>query len=559
MQDDVDVIFRNVEKGYTMKCRIYPNKEAREHIDTYLYGLEKAANITLYELKMHNPCIINVDSNDSSTVWPNFDKMVIASNWLDKLREQNPAIRAVPGGALSLKDGLFLGDMKKAWEKQGKLPVDKWFEAKQTSGKDKGKPLVHFYKGKKKKKSFCTQITANKFIIDEDGRIYVTPSKELGTMRVRGWNDKLTFGPQNLTFFEYYKGSNKALSCRISKLVIGENEAEYYIVIKLQDVNRPFKVKKERVSNGFDVNVNEDTGVVTSAGGKYRNKKFKSRLQSQISAYDMLLANRQGYKNKNFKENCKKIRIKNKRLKYEDKQPLPEPSNRYKKMAMAKRKLELKVARQRDAYQNEISAIEVGKSSLIGIESLNVKGMLRDTNRSYSISDAAFSSQLEKIRYKSAWLDIPVIEVGRFFPSSHMCPDCGYRFSGEEYFGTNVRNFTCPDCGSVWNRDEAAALNIQREAERIYNDPKLYAEYLAKKEEEKKSSKKKAKPKDKILDKNHPEIIIHYDENMREMYKNPWIVVSENGTVLDDAQGYGYDTAQKAIKAYKYKYLCKSA
>lgn len=37
--------------------------------------------------------------------------------------------------------------------------------------------------------------------------------------------------------------------------------------------------------------------------------------------------------------------------------------------------------------------------------------------------------------------------------------------------------------------------------------------------------------------------------------KNPWILVDdETGKVLDDAQGYGYRTAQKAHAAYAYRH-----
>lgn len=36
--------------------------------------------------------------------------------------------------------------------------------------------------------------------------------------------------------------------------------------------------------------------------------------------------------------------------------------------------------------------------------------------------------------------------------------------------------------------------------------------------------------------------------------KNPWIIIdTDTGEVLDDAQGYGYKTSQKAHAAYAYK------
>ena len=38
-------------------------------------------------------------------------------------------------------------------------------------------------------------------------------------------------------------------------------------------------------------------------------------------------------------------------------------------------------------------------------------------------------------------------------------------------------------------------------------------------------------------------------------FKHPWVIVNQNtGEILDDAQGYGYRTAQKAHAAWSYKH-----
>ena len=38
-------------------------------------------------------------------------------------------------------------------------------------------------------------------------------------------------------------------------------------------------------------------------------------------------------------------------------------------------------------------------------------------------------------------------------------------------------------------------------------------------------------------------------------FKHPWVIVDQNtGEILDDAQGYGYRTAQKAHAAWSYKH-----
>ena len=60
-----------------------------------------------------------------------------------------PAVNAVPAAALSTNNGLFNKDCKRAWEKIGKLPVDKWD--------------VQYYSMKKPRKSFLIKKTANSF------------------------------------------------------------------------------------------------------------------------------------------------------------------------------------------------------------------------------------------------------------------------------------------------------------------------------------------------------------------------------------------------------------
>lgn len=529
--------WHHIDNGYTMKVRLYLSKTAAKIVDRYFSGLEKAANMTLWELKNHNPQICRED--ESGTLWPNFNAMAKA-DWLNYLRSQNEIVAQVPGTALSSSvGGLFLTDIKKAWEKQGKLPVDAWFDKKTK----KGKPALTFYGSRKSKTSFFLQINAGKFEQDDHERIYVTLPKDMGRARIRGWYENITFGECGVSFFEYYKdNANKALSCRISKNNIGE----YYLTIVLQDVNRRFKVSDDREPVGIDVNVNVKYGVTSSRGELYKNKRFRENNQEILSELQRKLSRRYGPSNESFRNDVKSVRTTNKKLEYEEKKPLPSASNRYKKIDATIKKMSLKEQRRRDLYQHEIAAAEVGSASLIGIESLNVKDMLKDDNLSYKISDAAMSSQLGKIAYKSAWGNVPLIKVGEYFPSSHICPNCGHVFDGDEKFGLEVREWDCPDCGAHWNVDEAAAEVIKQEAIRINDDPDRYKKFD-------KPAKEKKQYEDKPLDKKHPNILIHFDKGMKEAYKNPWIVIDKDGTILDDAQGYGFETAQKARKCYKYK------
>lgn len=58
-----------------------------------------------------------------------------------------------------------------------------------------------------------------------------------------------------------------------------------------------------------------------------------------------------------------------------------------------------------------------------------------------------------------------LVTVGRLFPSSQLCHECGYRFSGTK--DLSVREWTCPSCGRTHDRDVNAARNIRDEGMRL--------------------------------------------------------------------------------------------
>ena len=59
-----------------------------------------------------------------------------------------------------------------------------------------------------------------------------------------------------------------------------------------------------------------------------------------------------------------------------------------------------------------------------------------------------------------------VIKVGRFYPSSRLCPHCGQKHEGLEL---SDRAWVCPHCGHVVeDRDINAAENILKEGIQIY-------------------------------------------------------------------------------------------
>ena len=68
------------------------------------------------------------------------------------------------------------------------------------------------------------------------------------------------------------------------------------------------------------------------------------------------------------------------------------------------------------------------------------------------------------LKYKAQWHNRKIIEIGRFYPSSKLCSNCGYKMSN---MGLEIRQWICPICGIQHDRDINAAINIKNEGLRI--------------------------------------------------------------------------------------------
>ena len=160
-----------------------------------------------------------------------------------------------------------------------------------------------------------------------------------------------------------------------------------------------------------------------------------------------------------FRQNANAIKMASKNLSRKAK-----GSNNRKKAKIALARLHKKVANQRNNFHWQTANKLVGEYALICIEDLNLKAMQKRFGR--KISDLGFADFVSKLKYKAHRAGASVVEVDRFFPSSQLCSDCGYR--NTETKNLTIRKWTCPKCGNIHNRDRNASINIEREGSRIF-------------------------------------------------------------------------------------------
>lgn len=175
---------------------------------------------------------------------------------------------------------------------------------------------------------------------------------------------------------------------------------------------------------GIDVGL---TDFLTFSNGKVISKPDLKRINGRIQYYNQKLA-RKKEGGSNWKKTLKKLRrwINKKNNVVND-------------------------------YYHKISYNIVKHCEFIAMETLNIRGMIRQGSLSRSIHEIGWGKLIEMIRYKSEWYGREFVQIDRWFPSSKKCNVCGEINHG---LGCYEREWECPHCHSILQRDVNAAKNI---------------------------------------------------------------------------------------------------
>ena len=118
---------------------------------------------------------------------------------------------------------------------------------------------------------------------------------------------------------------------------------------------------------------------------------------------------------------------------------------------------------------------------LIGIEDLNIKGMMKGSKNAKNYEDISWTTFISKLLRKGELYGCHVIKVDRFYPSSQTCSNCG--FVNKEVSEKHLENWTCPNCKTIHNRDLNAAKNILNECKEVLRNIEESQKVLREEEE----------------------------------------------------------------------------
>jgi putative transposase len=174
------------------------------------------------------------------------------------------------------------------------------------------------------------------------------------------------------------------------------------------------------------------------------------------------LSTGEGVENQAFlKTALKKLRQANKRL---HRRKLGSKNREKARRQVAR--LHYRITCMRDDVLHKLTTGLADCYGILGIEDLNLKGLLKNRRLARSFSDAALGTLLSLLISKVEQRGGQVIQVGRFFPSSKTCHSCGWKW---ENMQLSDRVFLCQNAGCAYHlfpqdRDHNGAHNILSEA-----------------------------------------------------------------------------------------------
>jgi putative transposase len=204
----------------------------------------------------------------------------------------------------------------------------------------------------------------------------------------------------------------------------------YFSLLIDRQITKVLPTTDEKV--GIDLGIKDF--IISSNGDKFENIKVNRNNQQKLKRLNQLLSRKQkGSKNK---EKC--------RIKLS--------------------KFNAKLTNIKENYLHAVVNKLLNENQVIIMEDLNVSGMLKNHKLAKSIQELSLYRFKTILEYKANWYGRDIIQIDRFYPSTKLCNDCGFKNND---LTLEDRQWTCPSCKSKHDRDLNASKNILKEGLKI--------------------------------------------------------------------------------------------
>jgi putative transposase len=224
---------------------------------------------------------------------------------------------------------------------------------------------------------------------------------------------------------------------KVISATISRKADKWYVSVQIEmpDPEPIHKTHNENQAVGVDLGV-KDLAVL-SDGIKIVGAKPHKALLSRLRRINKSLSRKQGSKKGEKK------------------------SNNFNKAKKKLARLHARITNIRNDELHKLTTSITKNYSVIGIEDLNVSGMVKNHKLARAINDVSFFEFRRQLEYKAQITGGKIVVSNQFFPSSKLCSTCGYKNDG---LTLKVREWNCPECGSNHDRDINAAINLKNNA-----------------------------------------------------------------------------------------------
>lgn len=276
------------------------------------------------------------------------------------------------------------------------------------------------YKSKKSRQSYTTYNINDNCKIDFKKRKLKLP-------KIKGW----------INYKDNRKFDEEIKHITVSKTRSGKYYASILIEIE-SDIQSKQEIQEAKII-GFDMSA---TNFLITKRFKFTNPRFYRAEQNKLRKLHKEVSRRKNGSNNRNRSKNKLARI------YE------------------------KINNRKKDWTHKITHILSEHFDCVILEDLNIKGMQQfNSGLSKSVSlDFSWHQFVTILKYKMEQKGKHLILVDRFFPSSKLCSNCGYK---KDDLKLDDKEWTCPQCQAHHHRDINASENIEKEGKKILREKNI--------------------------------------------------------------------------------------